>query len=151
MDGDINEALQITNTHYPNVLPENEEVHFKLQCRHFVELVRKTAEVNASLAASRDKKRSHDIDDVIDERPIELERTMLQYGSTLQDKYARHSSKEVQATLRDIWGLLAYPNPLKEPEVSYLLDKRGRLPVSEELNSAILRTCLLYLLIYEDL
>lgn len=70
---------------------------------------------------------------------LELERDMLEYGQLLQAEYANDSRREVSQALGDIWALVAYSNPLKEPLVSHLLDKKGRVAVAEELNSAILR------------
>lgn len=69
---------------------------------------------------------------------FELEQSMLEYGQTLQTEYASDPRKEITGALADIWSLLAYPNPLKEPQVSHLLDRKGRAAVAEELNSAIL-------------
>lgn len=69
---------------------------------------------------------------------VELERSMLEYGQSLQAKYANDPRKEVAKALNEIWALVAYRNPLKEPQVSHLLDRKGRVAVAEELNSAIL-------------
>lgn len=76
---------------------------------------------------------THDPDEV-----LQLETEMLEYGQTLQAEYAEDSRKEVGKALDEIWSLIAYRNPLKEPQVSHLLDRKGRVTVAEELNSAIL-------------
>lgn len=76
---------------------------------------------------------THNEGDVLD-----LERDMLEYGQALQAEYAEDSRKEVGKALDEIWSLIAYRNPLKEPQVSHLLDRKGRVTVAEELNSAIL-------------
>lgn len=76
-----------------------------------------------------------------DEAPpelLELESDMLEYGQALQAEYANDPRKDVARALEDIWALVAYRNPLKEPQVSHLLDRTGRVAVAEELNSAIL-------------
>jgi hypothetical protein len=70
---------------------------------------------------------------------LELERSMLEYGQALQAEYATDPRREVSQALDEIWSLVAYKNPLKEPQVSHLLDRKGRVAVAEELNSAILR------------
>ena len=70
---------------------------------------------------------------------IEAEREMLEYGQALQAEYANEPRDGYSKSLGEIWGLVAYKNPLKEPRVAHLLEKEGRVPVSEELNSAILR------------
>lgn len=75
-----------------------------------------------------------------DQQLLELEMSTLQYGQDLQREYATDTRKEIKATLKDIWSLLAYANPLAEPQVAHLLDRKGRQTVAEELNSAILGT-----------
>lgn len=72
-----------------------------------------------------------------------LEREMLDYGQALQAEYALDPRPEFSKALNDIWALVAYKNPLKEPQVSHMLAKEGRLAVSEDVNSAILREWLL--------
>jgi hypothetical protein len=67
-----------------------------------------------------------------------LENKMLKYGQSLQGEYASDTRKEIGKALNEIWALVAYKNPLKEPQVSHLLDEKGRVTVAEELNSAIL-------------
>lgn len=67
-----------------------------------------------------------------------LENKMLSYGQALQAEYAGDPRKEINKALNEIWALVAYKNPLKEPQVSHLLDGKGRVTVAEELNSAIL-------------
>lgn len=69
----------------------------------------------------------------------DLAQDALQFGQALQAEYAQDERKEVRAALKDIFGLMAYQNPLKESKLSYLLDRKGRVAVAEELNSAILR------------
>lgn len=68
----------------------------------------------------------------------QLEDEMLEYGQLLQAQYSNDHRKEVTKALMEIWSLVAYPNPLREPQVSHLLDKKGRVSVAEDLNSAIL-------------
>lgn len=73
-----------------------------------------------------------------EDQVLNLERDMLEYGQALQAEYAEDSRKEVGKALDEIWSLIAYRNPLKEPQVSHLLHRKGRVIVAEELNSAIL-------------
>lgn len=49
LEGDIDQALKYTNTYYPNVLADNEQVYFRLRCRKFIEMIRKEAELNLLL------------------------------------------------------------------------------------------------------
>ncbi|RSL66965.1 hypothetical protein CEP54_003523 [Fusarium duplospermum] len=158
LEGDIDRALKYTNAYYPHVLQDNEHVYFRLRCRRFIELVRKAAQLNmlnetknSNGHGSNAPPQSMDIDLNGSDTAAweadggenaaelaELERSMLEYGQKLQEEYANDPRKEVSKALNEIWALVAYQNPLKEPQVSHLLDRRGRVAVAEELNSAIL-------------
>lgn len=158
LEGDIDRALKYTNAYYPHVLQDNEHVYFRLRCRRFIELVRKAAQLNmlnetksSNGHGSNTAPQSMDIDlngsDMAGWEAdggenaaelAELERSMLEYGQKLQEEYANDPRKEVSKALNEIWALVAYQNPLKAPQVSHLLDRRGRVAVAEELNSAIL-------------
>lgn len=151
LDGDIDLALDYMRTFYPHVLEENHPVAFKLKCRKFIELVRKAAQLNTEAEArgqngnssSNGATATMDIDanGFNGLKPPELqdlEISMLIYGQELQREYAGDPRPEITAALEQIWALVAYPNPLKEPEVAHLLDRKGRQAVAEELNSAIL-------------
>lgn len=61
----------------------------------------------------------------------------VRYGQELHNEFKDDSSKIVKETFKDIWSFYAYENPRKSP-VAHLLDRNGRVPVAEELNSAIL-------------
>lgn len=163
LEGDIDKALKFTHAFYPNVLPNNQQVHFRLKCRKFVEMVRRAAQLHMALDSSY--KNGHgaeaspqrmEVDQGISDNSTwdvnmdadastttpeleELEANLIQYGQSLQAEYSSDPRKEVTKALSDIWVLIAYKNPLKEPKVSHLLDRKGRLAVAEELNSAILR------------
>jgi Ran-binding protein 9/10 len=47
LDGDIDKALKHTKAYYPSVLIENENIYFKLRCRKFIEMIRRTGELSA--------------------------------------------------------------------------------------------------------
>ena len=145
------------------MLQDNEEVYFKLRCRKFIEMVRKAAQIRTGGGESKRSNGhgptsgSQDMDldlngndgvslvDNMDmdgsEQQLELmqlEQSMLEYGQALGAEYANDSRKEISNALSEIWSLVAYSNPLKEPQVSHLMDRKGRSLVAEELNSAIL-------------
>lgn len=61
----------------------------------------------------------------------------LRYGQELRHEFRDDRSKMVRDTFKDIWSFYAYEDPRKSP-VAHLLDPQGRVPVAEELNSAIL-------------
>lgn len=110
LEGDIDGAFKLLTTFYPNVLPTNNLIHFKLQCRKFVELV-------------RDPKRTADA---------------IAYGRNLHTEYHSSPQKFIQLYLKTMFAVLAYPDPSTAPEVAHILDKDGLVSLAEELNSAIL-------------
>ena len=162
MEGDIDRALKYTQAFYPRVLQTHNRVHFKLRCRKFIEMVRKAAELNMASEpslksnglASDSNSQKMDLDQNGIEMDsgenqaelLELEQDLLLYGQTLQADYVNDPRGEFASGLQEIWALMAYKNPLKEPLVKHLLDQQGRAVVAEELNSAILcksNTCCL--------
>ncbi|CAZ80030.1 unnamed protein product [Tuber melanosporum] len=44
LEGDVDRALDLTNKHYPAVLPNNQAIFFRLRCRKLVEMIRQFAE-----------------------------------------------------------------------------------------------------------
>ncbi|KAK3713329.1 hypothetical protein LTR37_008521 [Vermiconidia calcicola] len=54
LDGDIDRALKYTTTFYPHVLEEerNRDIHFRLKCRKFIEMMRRYTELSAATSAS---------------------------------------------------------------------------------------------------
>ncbi|KAI1657251.1 SPRY-domain-containing protein [Daldinia decipiens] len=156
LEGDIEKAVKYTYTYYPSVLKENYDVYFKLRCRTFIEMVRKSAEISNSNAK---KSNGHPYDDTpnkmdVDENgfsdqmeedgldtPTDQEDWLVkavQYGQSLQEDFRDDTRSETTKTLNEVFSLLAYPNPLEVKEVAPLLDRKGRVAVAEELNSAIL-------------
>jgi Ran-binding protein 9/10 len=45
LEGDIDRALKLMAVYYPSVLRDNENIYFKMRCRKFVEMIRRTAEL----------------------------------------------------------------------------------------------------------
>lgn len=67
----------------------------------------------------------------------ELLTEAMNYGQVLQREYRDEQDGEYNKTLLDIFSLVAYDNPRDSVHGS-LLDRKGRVAVAEELNSAIL-------------
>jgi Ran-binding protein 9/10 len=65
-----------------------------------------------------------------------LEET-IQYGQELKAEFSEDPRREVKKALEDTLALIAYADPRDGP-LRELLDERGRAPVAEELNGAIL-------------
>ncbi|KAI0440672.1 concanavalin A-like lectin/glucanase domain-containing protein [Xylaria telfairii] len=156
LEGDIDRALLLTNTHYTRVLKNNQDVYFKLKCRKFIEMVRKAAEYGSG---NGKKSNGHSYDDMPNEMDVDengfsdtmeddcmesetepgaLLRETIAYGQALQAEFKNDTRREVVKALNDIFALLAYPDPLHVKEIAPLLDRKGRVTVAEELNSAIL-------------
>lgn len=154
--------MKHTNAFYPEVLEHYEHVHFRLRCRKFIEMIRTAAEMRTSAegkksnghvplqphvqtmdldqnGSSFDQMDTEDGFDVNSSMSLdELELQTLMYGQSLQAEYREDPRREITESLESIYALLAYTNPLKEKDVAHLLDKKGRVVVAEELNSAIL-------------
>jgi Ran-binding protein 9/10 len=169
LEGDIDKALKYTNVYYPHVLKDNDHVYFRLRCRKFIEMVRRSAEASSSGSnnntGSAKKSNGHSFDDVpnamdVDENGFsdqmdtedgvdladmdqdDLLKETIAYGQALQAEFKDDTRREVRKALHDVFALMAYPNPLQVKEIAPLLDRKGRVAVAEELNSAILCTSL---------
>lgn len=167
MDGDIDKALKRTNAFYPQVLRDHSRVYFRLRCQKFVEMIRQTAEIletspskaakssnGHGAAAQMDTEPSEmDVDDQKDETEewdrMEMEEadTSVKYQELLEDtiRYGQVLKQEFRddpstdSDFKEIFSLFMYKDPRKSPQ-AHLLDRAGRVPVAEELNSAILGT-----------
>lgn len=85
---------------------------------------------------------NEDGDDEVDEADAResqlhtLTDRMLAYGMELRSEFANDQRREVKKALEDTFALIAYEN-VRESSLAPLLDAAGRVPVAEELNSAI--------------
>lgn len=61
----------------------------------------------------------------------------LQYGQELQSEFSGDPRREIKKALEDTFALIAYTN-VQDSHLGHLLEPSGRVPVAEELNSAIL-------------
>jgi hypothetical protein len=62
---------------------------------------------------------------------------LIVYGRELTEQFSGNSREEIRDELQAIVGLMAYPDP-KDGPLKELLEERGRVPIAEQLNSAIL-------------
>lgn len=67
----------------------------------------------------------------------EMLQETIEYGQQLKLEYRDDGRREVKKALEDTFSLIAYSDP-KSSVHSHLLEPSGRVPVAEELNSAIL-------------
>ncbi len=169
----MDKALKHTNAYYPNVLKDNEQIYFRLRCRKFVEMIRQCSELQTTSSGRQDGSTNghsnHSYEDV-SEHEMELDEQMgsadewdkmeteeadnslkyqnllqdtLEYGQELQLEFRDDGRREVKWALEETFSLLAYTDP-KTSVVAHLLEPSGRVPVAEELNSAILgKICLI--------
>ena len=172
VDGDIDKALKLTNAFYPHVLNDNRPIYFRLRCRKFVEMIRQSTELlDGSMSKQTKQTNGHStaiLDDFEPEMDLDeqtnsaddwdkmeteeadsgltyqglLDMT-LTYGRELKYEFKNDHSKQVENAFRDIFSMFAYEDPRKSP-TAHLLDQAGRVPVAEELNSAILGMFLLH-------
>lgn len=63
--------------------------------------------------------------------------TALTYGRELQKEFKDDPRREVKEALEETFALIAYPDA-RESSLAHLLEEDDRVPVAEELNSAIL-------------
>ena len=159
-------ALKRTNAFYPHVLQAHPRTYFRLRCRKFVEMIRQSTELldgsaerrakplNGNSAVSDDgfepemdldehmnntddwdKMETEEADNGVKYQDL-LDDT-VRYGQELRNEFRDDRSKYVEDAFKDIFSMFAYEDPRKPP-TSHLLDRSGRVPVAEELNSAIL-------------
>lgn len=170
----------MTQKFYPRVLENNEQVHFRLRCRKFIEMIRREAELtmtgskgvggsagvksnghhhNLAMDIDSEEQEQGDEDEDDDEdddddaamhgqqheqkhqsSAMEQQMAALEYGQKLHAEFGSDPRPEVRKALDEIFSLMAYANPLGQQEVAYLLDRKGRATVAEDLNSAILQS-----------
>jgi hypothetical protein len=149
------------------VLEDHPGIYFKLRCRKFLEMMRRSNELSAATAAAASKQHrsaspalSHEhavfdqemeldgdgdawVDGTDTEEPEavaqfnQLLTEAVQYGQQLRLDYPSDDNGGDKKLLDDIFSLVAYPDPKRSVHGHYL-DPSGRVAVAEELNSAIL-------------
>jgi hypothetical protein len=167
LDGDVDKALKHTNAYYSHVLQDRPQIYFRLRCRKFIEMIWRCSELNTGSSEKRGSAtngHSGDLYEDVFEPDMELDdhlnghddwdqmeteeadntmkyHTLLQetleYGQELQLEFREDGRREVKKALEETFSLLAYEDP-KTSVVAHLLEPSGRVPVAEELNSAIL-------------
>ncbi len=72
-----------------------------------------------------------------DQARLNLTRETIKYGQELQSEWRDDGRREIKKALEETFSLMAYEDP-KRSVVAHLLEPSGRVPVAEDLNSAIL-------------
>ena len=167
MEGDIDKALKYTNAYYATVLQDYPNIHFKLRCRKFLEIVRRCNDLSLA-SAKKEKASSNGLPDesAVFDQEMELDEQVpegenweadgmeteeseannkfqellaeaVQYGQQLRSDYPTDEHGGDMKMLDDIFSLMAYSDAKRSVHGHYL-DPAGRAIVAEELNSAIL-------------
>lgn len=93
---------------------------------------------------NKDQDGDLDDEDDIEDKEAKLQQltdATITYGMELRAEFANDPRREVKRALEDTFALIAYENA-RESTLAPLLEIGGRVPVAEELNSAILGTFL---------
>jgi hypothetical protein len=94
-----------------------------------------------SNAGAGDNMDTEDLEDAdtqhIEAKYQKLTQETIEYGMVLKQEFASDPRREVKRALEDTFALIAYEN-VGESALAPLLERDGRVPVAEELNSAIL-------------
>lgn len=149
LSGKINEAIQLTNRLYPEVLSTDLDLLFALKCRQFVEMIYDAETANCSNGSitgdcngnSKDKMELDEDDGEEMDDPLAL---ILAFGKDLHVLYQEletktGASEKNRSMLQDAFGLLAYSDPEKSP-IAWQLDPSERESVCQRLNNAIVQT-----------
>lgn len=167
LEGDMDETLKLTSSIYPHVLRDNREIYFRLRCRKFIEMMRKSAElldhppskpaksVNGhSIAVSDDgfepemdldepMKDGDDWDKMDTEeadssvKHNDMISRAIAYGQELNHEFKGDQNKFFGEVLTELFGMLAYKDARKSP-AAHLLESSQRASVAEGLTSAML-------------
>ncbi|KAF2732669.1 Ran-binding protein-like protein [Polyplosphaeria fusca] len=81
-----------------------------------------------------------DTEDELEDKDAKLQQLLnetINYGTELKAEFAHDPRREVKRALEDTFALIAYENA-GQSTLAALLETSGRVPVAEELNSAIL-------------
>jgi hypothetical protein len=89
---------------------------------------------------NKDEDEELDDEDDMEDKETKLQQLTqdtITYGMELRAEFANDPRREVKRALEDTFALIAYEN-VGESALAPLLETAGRVPVAEELNSAIL-------------
>ena len=108
LDGDIDKALKYTNAFYPRVLEDerNEDIHFRLRCRKFIEMMRRYTELSAATssptAVTKSVESIESNGHVSDGEHIADRQGMTDTQMELDDQLNREASKGLDPPIDDI-------------------------------------------------
>lgn len=167
LNGKISEAIKLTNCLCPNLLQNNPNLLFTLRCRQFVELISGAdndyhsslnsfdadisnepngahkMDVRGDQPSGSDKMLDTLIDPELDQNEQKFVR-LIEFGQDLSNDlqklnklYGKNEANEKM--LQEAVGLIAFMNP-KNSGCGKLLDPKEREPISQLLNSSIVRS-----------
>ncbi len=121
LKGNVDDALELIEAHFPNVLFRTDVIHFQLCQQKFIEFMAQAA-----------SNYGHDVN----EQDLMVQ-TALSYAQTVAKNYEHDQRPYIKAALSEMFGLFAYKDP-HNSVMSHLLEKKGRIALAEEINAAIL-------------
>ncbi|KAJ3130194.1 hypothetical protein HK098_005441 [Nowakowskiella sp. JEL0407] len=141
--GSIDEAIKLCETSFPNLIKENENIHFALECRRFIELVARLRNIKSKKQDDMDIDREND-DDSDDSGSLSqaaqsdtIWEEVLTQGRHLHSKFSSKNCHHTKEILTEVFSLIAYEDPTESP-AGYLFSKYSRETVADALNKAIL-------------
>jgi hypothetical protein len=108
LDGDIDRALKFTNAFYPRVLEDerNKDIHFRLRCRKFIEMMRRYTELSATTSSPTTVTKSVDSIEsnghVEDDENIANGQEVTDTQMELDDQLNREASKGLEPPTDDV-------------------------------------------------
>jgi hypothetical protein len=120
--GDVDEAIKLTDTHFPGILEEKRLLYFRLRCLKFVELIRQWAEIGSSSNEAGSNGIDQESDDVEMEVDGDISRTNgfangssidangpSSYDSRKSSQASEHSHLKMKAKANTVSS--AFPTP----------------------------------------
>ncbi|KAK2736428.1 hypothetical protein FQN57_000761 [Myotisia sp. PD_48] len=168
LEGDIDQALTLTNTHFPNVLAKNPHVHFQLRCRKFIEMMRRCTEPQTTRSPPQQSRHSNGLPhktggemfsgdmeldeqledgldgedmDAEDQNNITKDQNLLHEAIAYGQQLQVDFPGDEQKDYKQTLADIFSLVAYPDPKTSvhgHLLDPSGRIAVVEELNAAIL-------------
>lgn len=144
LSGRISEAIKLTHRLCPNLLQNNPNLLFTLKCRQFIELINsdKQVEMNGVETNGSGDQGKMLTDTELDNNEQKFYELIL-FGRELNENmhqldelYGKNETNE--RMLQDAIGLIAFINP-KNSHHGHLLDPREREPISQLLNSSLVK------------
>lgn len=155
LSGKVGDAISLTRELYPTLLVQNPHLLFKLQIRHFIEMIALLDSTPphshpysiASIMNGNEEEEKMDVDTNTEASAEEVRPSrhaleqLLLFGRDLQAQSVQlgEQQDDLKKQLQDAFSLLAYKDPRQSP-LGHLLNANQREALCADLNSAILES-----------